>query len=82
MPTIEDRVKKIIVEQLGVAEDEVTPNASFKDDLDCDSLDEVELVMEMEEEFAVRISDEDAEKIITVQQAIDAVKQRADPSQF
>jgi acyl carrier protein len=74
MSTIEDRVKKIVVEQLGVKEDEVTPNASFVDDLGADSLDTVELVMALEEEFECEIPDEEAEKITTVQQAIDYVK--------
>jgi acyl carrier protein len=74
MSTIEERVKKIVVEQLGVKEDEVTPNASFVDDLGADSLDTVELVMALEEEFECEIPDEDAEKITTVQQAADYVK--------
>ena len=67
---IEEKVKGIIVEQLGVDEDEVTPTASFVEDLGADSLDQVELVMALEEEFKVEISDEDAEKIKTVQDAI------------
>jgi acyl carrier protein len=74
MSTIEERVKKIVVEQLGVKEDEVTPNASFVDDLGADSLDTVELVMALEEEFECEIPDEEAEKITTVQQAVDYVK--------
>ena len=65
------RVKKIIVEQLGVEEDEVVPTASFVEDLNADSLDLVELIMSLEEEFNVKISDEDAEKIRTVQDAMD-----------
>ncbi len=65
-----DRVKKVVVEQLDVAEDEVTPQASFVDDLGADSLDVVELVMGLEEEFDVEIPDEDAEKITTVQEAV------------
>ncbi len=73
MSTIEERVKKIVVEQLGVKEDEVTNEASFVDDLGADSLDTVELVMALEEEFETEIPDEDAEKITTVQQAIDYV---------
>ena len=77
MSTIEERVKKIVVEQLGVKEDEVTPNASFVDDLGADSLDTVELVMALEEEFETEIPDEDAEKITTVQQAVDYVKSHA-----
>jgi acyl carrier protein len=74
MSTIEERVKKIVIEQLGVKEDEVTPNSSFVDDLGADSLDTVELVMALEEEFECEIPDEDAEKITSVQQAIDYVK--------
>jgi acyl carrier protein len=74
MSTIEERVKKIVVEQLGVKEDEVTTNASFVDDLGADSLDTVELVMALEEEFECEIPDEEAEKITTVQQAVDYVK--------
>jgi len=73
MSTIEERVKKIVVEQLGVKEDEVTNAASFVDDLGADSLDTVELVMALEEEFETEIPDEQAEKITTVQQAIDYV---------
>ena len=73
MSTIEERVKKIVVEQLGVKEDEVTNEASFVDDLGADSLDTVELVMALEEEFETEIPDEDAEKITTVQQAVDYV---------
>jgi acyl carrier protein len=74
MSTIEERVKKIVVEQLGVKEDEVTTNASFVDDLGADSLDTVELVMALEEEFETEIPDEEAEKITTVQQAVDYIK--------
>ena len=73
MSSIEERVKKIVVEQLGVKEDEVTNEASFVDDLGADSLDTVELVMALEEEFECEIPDEEAEKITTVQQAIDYV---------
>ena len=69
MSTIEERVRKIVVEQLGVKEEEVTPEASFVDDLGADSLDTVELVMALEEEFGCEIPDEEAEKITTVQQA-------------
>ena len=76
MPTIYERIKKIVVEQLGVEEAEVTPSASFVDDLNADSLDLVELIMAMEEEFGDEISDEDAEKIVTVQNAIDHIKER------
>ena len=73
MSSIDERVKKIIVEQLGVNESEVTTSASFVDDLGADSLDTVELVMALEEEFDCEIPDEEAEKITTVQQAIDYV---------
>lgn len=73
MSSIEERVKKIVVEQLGVKEDEVTSEASFVDDLGADSLDTVELVMALEEEFKTEIPDEEAEKITTVQQAIDYI---------
>ena len=73
MSSIEERVKKIVIEQLGVKEDEVTIGASFVDDLGADSLDTVELVMALEEEFECEIPDEDAEKITSVQQAIDYV---------
>jgi acyl carrier protein len=72
--SIEQRVKDIIVEQLGVEEDEVSPEASFIDDLGADSLDTVELVMAFEEEFNIEIPDEDAEGISTVQEAIDYIK--------
>lgn len=74
MSTVEERVKKIVVEQLGVKEEEVTDAASFVDDLGADSLDTVELVMALEEEFETEIPDEEAEKITTVQQAIDYIK--------
>ena len=77
MSTIEDRAKKIVVEQLGVAEDQVTPDASFVDDLGADSLDTVELVMALEEEFDTEIPDDEAEKITTVKQAIDCIKANA-----
>ena len=73
---VADKVKSIIVEQLGVDEEEVTPDASFVDDLGADSLDTVELVMALEEEFETEIPDEDAEKITTVQQAIDYITER------
>ncbi len=75
MASVEERVKKIIVEQLGVKEDEVTNEASFVDDLGADSLDTVELVMALEEEFGVEIQDDEAEKITTVQQAIDYINE-------
>lgn len=68
--TVYDRLKTIITEQLGVDEEEVTPQASFVDDLNADSLDLVELIMSLEEEFGLEISDEDAEKILTVQDAV------------
>ena len=73
MNNVEARVKKIIIEQLGVKEEQVTNNASFVEDLGADSLDTVELVMALEEEFEIEIPDEDAEKITTVQQAIDYI---------
>lgn len=72
--SIEERVKKIIVEQLGVKEEDVKPEASFVEDLGADSLDTVELVMALEEEFDIEIPDEEAEKITTVQSAIDYVQ--------
>jgi len=77
MSSVEDRVKKIVVEQLGVKEDEVKPEASFVDDLGADSLDTVELVMALEEEFETEIPDEDAEKITTVQETIGYIKEHA-----
>ena len=73
MSTIEERVKKIIGEQLGVKQEEVTNNASFVEDLGADSLDTVEQVMALEEEFDTEIPDEEAEKITTVQAAIDYI---------
>jgi acyl carrier protein len=72
-----EKVKQIISEQLGVDEGEVTPSASFVDDLGADSLDQVELVMALEEAFGVEIPDEDAEKIRTVQDAIDYIDKHA-----
>lgn len=74
MSTVEERVKKIVVEQLGVKPEDVTNSASFVDDLGADSLDTVELVMALEEEFNTEIPDEEAEKITTIQQAIDYIK--------
>ncbi|MFC1951418.1 acyl carrier protein [Chloroflexota bacterium] len=79
MATIAERVKKIIVEQLGAGEDEVVPSANFVDDLGSDSLDLVELIMSLEEEFSdssrkIEIPDEDAEKIVTVKDAVDYIK--------
>ncbi len=73
MSNVADRIKQIVAEQLGVEEDQVTLEASFMDDLGADSLDTVELVMALEEEFDIEISDEDAEKIQTVQNAIDYI---------
>ncbi len=80
MSSIEEQVKSIVAEQLGVKEEEVTNDASFVDDLGADSLDTVELVMALEEEFETEIPDEDAEKITTVQQAIDFVTSRQSDS--
>lgn len=79
MATVFERVRKMIVEQLGVEEAQVIPSASFVEDLNADSLDLVELIMSMEEEFGkdgktLEISDEDAEKIVTVQDAVDYLK--------
>ncbi|MEX0786472.1 MAG: acyl carrier protein [Dehalococcoidia bacterium] len=79
MASVFERVRGLIVEQLGVEEDQVVPNASFVDDLNADSLDLVELIMSMEEEFSndgqtMEITDEDAEKIVTVQDAVDYLK--------
>ncbi len=73
MSSVEERVKKIVVEQLGVNENEVTSGSSFVDDLGADSLDLVELIMSMEEEFDIEISDEDAEKLLTVNDALEYV---------
>lgn len=73
MASIEERVQKIVAEQLGVEEEQVTMEASFMDDLGADSLDTVELVMALEEEFEIEISDEDAEKIQKVKDAVDYV---------
>lgn len=70
-----DRLKKIVVDQLGVDESEVVPGASFVEDLNADSLDLVELIMSLEEEFKLQISDEDAEKITTVQEAEDYIEE-------
>ena len=77
MASTEERVKQIIVEQLGVDEAEVTPSASFVDDLGADSLDTVELVMAFEEAFEIEIPDEDAEKIRTVQDAVTYIESHA-----
>ena len=77
MAAVEEKVKQIIVEQLGVDESEVTPTASFVDDLGADSLDTVELVMAFEEAFDVEIPDEDAEKIRTVKDAVEYIAKNA-----
>ena len=77
MSSIEERVKKIVVEQLGVSEDQVTLDASFVDDLGADSLDTVEQVMALEEEFDTEIPDDEAEKITTVKQAITFINENA-----
>lgn len=81
MPRVFDRVRKIIAEQLGVEESEITPQTSFVDDLNADSLDLVELIMSLEEEFSkegksIEISDEDAEKIATVQDAVNYIAEQ------
>ncbi len=75
--SIFDRIKDIIVEQLGVDEEDVTPEASFIDDLGADSLDIVELIMALEEEFDMEIPDEDAEKIVTVGDAIEYIRENS-----
>jgi len=72
----EEKVKQIIMEKLGVSEEQVTPEASFTEDLNADSLDVVELVMELEDAFGIEIPDEDAEKLRTVQDAIDYLRNR------
>ncbi|UCH00036.1 MAG: acyl carrier protein [Deltaproteobacteria bacterium] len=72
--SVEEKVKKIICEQLEVNEEDVVPGASFVDDLGADSLDQVELIMSMEEEFGISISDEEAEKILTVRDAIEYIE--------
>jgi acyl carrier protein len=74
MSTTEERVRKLVCEQLGVKEEEVTPEASFVEDLGADSLDTVELVMALEEEFETEIPDEEAEKITTMKEAIDYIQ--------
>jgi acyl carrier protein len=76
--SVEEKVKEIIVEQLGVDEDEVTPEASFTDDLGADSLDIVELVMAFEEEFGIEIPDEDAEKIGRVKEAVEYIEKNSE----
>lgn len=78
MSSVQERVRKIIAEQLSVGEDQVTSEASFVDDLGADSLDTVELVMALEEEFEIDIPDEEAEKIVCVQDAVDYIKSHAE----
>ena len=80
LSTVEQQVKAIVAEQLGVKQEQVTDDASFVDDLGADSLDTVELVMALEEEFEIEIPDEDAEKITTVHQAIDYINERRSKS--
>ena len=82
MSTVQDRVRKIVVEQLGVKEDELTNDASFVDDLGADSLDTVELVMALEEEFETEIPDEKAEKITTIQEAINYIESNLEDKQM
>ncbi len=77
MPGVQDKVKQIIVDQLSVEDSEVTPNASFVDDLGADSLDRVELIMAFEEAFDVEIPDDEAEKIRTVQDAVDYIEKNS-----
>ncbi|MEE9591570.1 MAG: acyl carrier protein [Thermodesulfobacteriota bacterium] len=75
--SVESKVRKIVIDQLGVSEEEITPEASFVDDLGADSLDTVEMVMAFEEEFGVEIPDEDAEKIRLVQDAVSYIDKKA-----
>lgn len=76
MSSVIERVKKIVIEQLGVDEDQVTPSASFTDDLGADSLDTVELVMALEQEFNLEIPDEDAEKITNIEEAVKYIQEK------
>ncbi len=73
--SVYERLKKIVAEQLGVEEEQVTPDASFVEDLNADSLDLVDLIMTLEEQFGMEISDEDAEKIVTVQDAVNYIEE-------
>lgn len=77
MPTVEDRIRQIVVDQLGVEPSEVAAEASFVDDLGADSLDRVEMIMAFEEQFALEIPEADAEKIVTVQDSIDYIQKNA-----
>lgn len=77
MPSVEEKVSQIVIEQLGVEPSEVTPEASFVDDLGADSLDRVDLVMAFEESFGLEIPDEDAEKIVTVENAVEYIQRHA-----
>ena len=80
MSSLEEKVKKIVAEQLSVSEDQITPEASFVEDLGADSLDTVELVMALEEEFETDIPDEEAEKIVRFQDVINYIKAHANPA--
>lgn len=80
MAPVFERVKKIVVEQLGVDEEQITPTASFTDDLGADSLDTVELVMALEQEFNLEIPDEDAEKISTINEAVQYIQEHIEVS--
>jgi acyl carrier protein len=77
MPGVEEKVKRIVLDQLGVEGEDISINSSFVDDLGADSLDRVELIMAFEEAFAIEIPDEDAEKIVTVQDAVDYIQKNA-----
>ena len=76
--SVYERLRKIVAEQLGVEEEQVTPEASFVEDLNADSLDLVDLIMTLEEQFGMEISDEDAEKIVTVQDAINYIEEHVE----